>query len=97
MLIHRPARVKATFGKNRSLSETRTSFGYNDKNTVFETFLDFYGYDYGCLRKVTKSVMPVAFNKLLNYELPWHGTRINVTNKSGGKLYEFVWDKSAFS
>jgi hypothetical protein len=69
---------------------------YNDKNEVFETFLDFYVYNHGRLRKVTKSVMPVAFNKLLNYELPRLGTTIRVTNKSGLKLYDFVWDKSAF-
>ena len=69
---------------------------YNDKDGVFETFLGFYVYQHGRLRNAPKSVMPVAFNQRLYYELPRHGTTIKVTNKSGRRLYDLVWDRSVF-
>jgi len=69
---------------------------YNDKNEVFESFLDFYTYEHRRLRKVTKSVLPVAFKRSLYYELPRYGTTIAVTNKSGRKLYDLVWAENVF-
>jgi hypothetical protein len=69
---------------------------YNDKLGVFESFLDFYDYHKGQLRNVTKSVLHIAFNPDLHYELPRYGTTITVTNKSGKKLYNLVWAKGMF-
>lgn len=69
---------------------------YNDKDEVFESLLDFYVYDHGRLRDVTKAVLPVTFDKRLYYELPRYGTTIVVTNKSGKKLYDLVWAESVF-
>ena len=69
---------------------------YNDKDEVFESFLDFYTYEHGRLRNVTKSILPVAFKKSLYYELPRYGTTIAVTNKSGRKLYDLVWAGNVF-
>jgi len=67
--------------------------GYNDKDEVFETFLDFFVYDHGHMLNVTKNVFPVRFNKNLFYR--W-GTTIKVTNTSGKKLYDLVWTGSVF-
>ena len=69
---------------------------YNDKEDVFESILDFYIYDRGRLRNVTKSVLPVPFNKHLYYELPRYGTTIAVTDRSGKRLYDLVWAKGVF-
>ncbi len=69
---------------------------YDDKNGVFESFLDFYVYHHGRLRDVGKSVMPVAFKKRLHYGLPRYGSTITVTNKSGKKLYDLVWVRNVF-
>jgi len=70
--------------------------GYNDKDEVFETFLDFFVYDHGHMLNVTKNVFPVRFNKNLFYLLPRWGTTIKVTNTSGKKLYDLVWTGSVF-
>jgi hypothetical protein len=80
----------------RSDGKYLVAVNYNDKNGVFESFLDFYVYHQGRLRNVNRSVMPVGFNKRLYYELPRYGTTITVTNKSGKKLYELVWTRNAF-
>jgi hypothetical protein len=69
---------------------------YNDKDGVFETFLDFFVYERGNLTKVTKSVLPVPFSKDLFYELPRHGMTIRVTNASGKRLYDLVWNQLVF-
>ncbi|SRR6266404_3681172 len=78
----------------RSDGKYLIAVNYNDKNGVFESFLDFYVYHHGRLRDVSSSVMPVAFNKRLFYELPRYGTTIMVTNKSGKKLYDLVWARN---
>ena len=70
--------------------------GYNDKDGVFETFLGFYLYQNGHLRNAPKSIMPVAFNQQYYYEFPRHGTVINVTDKSGRKLFDLVWGGRMF-
>jgi hypothetical protein len=69
---------------------------YNDKAGVFESFLDFYMYRRGKLRSVGASILPLAFNKQLHYELPRRGATIEVTNSSGKKLYNLVWSKNVF-
>ncbi len=69
---------------------------YNDKDGVFETFLDLFVYERGHLTNVTNSVLPVPFSKLLFYELPRHGTTIRVTDTSGDRLYDFVWNRRVF-
>jgi hypothetical protein len=69
---------------------------YNDKAGVFESFLDFYLYQRGKLRSVGASILPLAFNKELHYELPRRGATIEVTNSSGKKLYNLVWSKNVF-
>ena len=80
----------------RSDGKYLIAVNYNDKNDVFESFLDFYLYQQGKLYKVSRSVMSIAFNKDFYYELPRHGTAIVVTNRSGKKLYELVWTKRVF-
>jgi hypothetical protein len=80
----------------RSNGDHLVAVGYNDKNGVFETFLDFFIYARGRLRNVTKTVLPVRFSKLLYYDLPRHGTTIRVTNASGKKLYDLVWTGKVF-
>jgi len=80
----------------RSDGKYLIAVNYNDKNEVFESFLDFYVYHHGRLRNVRRSVLPVPFNKRLYYELPRHGTTIVVTNKSGKKLYDLVWTRNVF-
>lgn len=69
---------------------------YNDRDGVFETFLDFFVYERGHLTKVTKAVLPVSFRASLFYELPRHGTTIRVTNRRGKHLYDLVWNRRAF-
>jgi hypothetical protein len=69
---------------------------YNDKTGVFESFLDFFIYDHGRLRDVKRSVLPLAFNKRLYYELPRYGTAIAVSDKTGKKLYDLVWVRNVF-
>jgi len=81
----------------RSNGDYLVGAGYNDKDGVFETFLDFFVYDQGHLRNVTKTVLPVRFNKELYYNLPRRGTTIVVTNTSGKKLYDLVWTGKVFS
>ena len=39
---------------------------YNDRNGVFESFLDFYSYADGSLREITARVLPIPFNKSLS-------------------------------
>jgi hypothetical protein len=80
----------------RSNGRYLVAVGYNDKDGVFETFLDFFIYDHGHLRNVTKAVLPVRFNKLLYYDLPRHGTIIKVSTASGKKLYDLVWTGNIF-
>jgi hypothetical protein len=80
----------------RSNGEYLVAVGYNDKDGVFETFLDFFVYDQGHLRNVTKTVLPVRFNKGLYYNLPRRGTKIVVTNTSGKRLYDLVWTGDLF-
>lgn len=69
---------------------------YNDKDGVFETFLDFFVWERDHLTNVTKSVLPAPFSKNLFYELPRHGTTIRVTDTSGKPLYDLVWNRRAF-
>jgi len=80
----------------RSNGNYLVAVGYNDKDGVFETFLDFFIYDRGHLQNVTKAVLPVRFNRLLYYDLPRHGTTIKVTTASGKKLYDLVWTGNIF-
>jgi hypothetical protein len=80
----------------RSNGSYLVAVGYNDKDGVFETFLDFFLYDHGRLRNVTQTVLPVRFNKSLYYDLPRRGTTIPVTNASGKKLYDLVWTGNVF-
>ncbi len=81
----------------RSDSKFVIAVNYNDKNGVFESFLDFYVYQQGRLRNVTKSVMPISFSQNLYYELPRDGTTIAVTNKLGKKVYNLAWYRNVFS
>jgi hypothetical protein len=80
----------------RSNGKNLIAVNYNDKHDVFESFLDFYIYKRGKLLNVSKSVMPMAFNKDFYYALPRYGNTIVVTNKSGKKLYDLVWTKRVF-
>ena len=80
----------------RSDGSYLVAVGYNDKDEVFEPFLDFFIYNRGRLLNVTKSVMPLPFDKSLYYELPRYGTTIKVTTKSAKELYDFVWNKRVF-
>src|SRR5262245_43670359 len=80
----------------RSSGGYLVAVGYNDKDGVFETFLDFFVYDQGHMRNVTKTVLPVRFNKGLYYNLPRHGNTIAVTKPSGKKLYDLVWTGHVF-
>ena len=81
---------------NRANGSYLVAVNYNDKDGVFETFLDFFIYERGHLTSVTKSVLPVPFNKDLFYDLPRHGTTIHVTNSSGKRLYDLVWNRRVF-
>jgi len=80
----------------RSDGSYLVAVNYNDKNGVFETFLDFFIYQRGQLTNVTQSVLPVPFSKHLFYELPRHGTTIRVTDASGKWLYDLVWNRRTF-
>ena len=80
----------------RSNGKYLIAVNYNDKTGVFESFLDFYVYHDGRLRNMSRSVLPVAFNKRLYYELPRYGTTIVVTNKAGKRLYDLVWARNVF-
>ncbi|HEV2829112.1 MAG TPA: hypothetical protein VGW76_16060 [Pyrinomonadaceae bacterium] len=69
---------------------------YNDKNGVFDSFLDFYSLHQGKLQEVRSGVLPVPFDKRLYYILPRFGTTIVATDRSGKKLYDLVWLRNAF-
>jgi hypothetical protein len=60
------------------------------------TDLDFYIYEGGGFLEVTKSVLPIAENEELKYEMPRYGTTVKVRNKRGKKIYELVWGGERF-
>jgi len=80
----------------RSDGRYLVAVNYNDKHGVFESFLDFYLLHQGRLRNARRSVLPVAFDKRLHYELPRNGTTIVVTNESGKEVYDLVWSGNVF-
>lgn len=58
------------------------------------TYLDFFEYKDGGLVQV--SLSPVEINENLVYELPRYGNTIQVFNKHGAPLYNFVWSQTGF-
>ena len=62
-----------------------------------ETFLDFYTYKNGRFVDVTKSVLPLAVNRNLEYEMPRYGTTIKVRDKNGRSVYDLVWSGGRFA
>jgi hypothetical protein len=58
--------------------------------------LAFLRYDKGNWLDVTKEVLPIAVRKNLRYELPRQGTTIKVTEFSGDKAYDFLWQQGKF-
>ena len=53
-------------------------------------------YEGGRWRNVTKSVLPVKFDKRLVYKLPRQGRTIEVTDKRGRKVYTLTWRSDRF-
>ena len=53
-------------------------------------------YEGGRWRDVTKTLLPVAFNKKLAYKLPRRGRSIEVTDEEGHKLYTLTWRNDRF-
>ena len=53
-------------------------------------------YERGKWRDVTRSLLPVAFNKRLSYHLPRQGKSIAVTNEKGRHLYTLTWRNDRF-
>ena len=60
------------------------------------TQLDFYEYRGGRFVDVTQSVLPVAVDESLEYEMPRYGTTIKVKGKGGKSLYNLVWQRGRF-
>jgi hypothetical protein len=69
---------------------------HSDADYVFDPFLDFYAYENGRLRDVTKATLPVAIRSELLYELPRFGTTIHVTRRNGKRMYDLVWYNGRF-
>jgi hypothetical protein len=63
----------------------------NDGYTFF-----LLSYEGGRWRDVTKSLLPVAFNKKLTYKLPRWGRSIEVSDEKGRKLYTLRWRNDRF-
>jgi hypothetical protein len=53
-------------------------------------------YDHGRWRDDTKTLLPVAYKKTHTYNLPRHGTHIEVVAPDGEKLYTLVWVNDRF-
>lgn len=53
-------------------------------------------YEAGRWHDVTKSVLPVKFDKRLVYKLPRRGRSIEVTDMQGRKLYTLTWRNDRF-
>lgn len=53
-------------------------------------------YEGGKWRNVTKSLLPVPFNKRLAYMLPREGRSIGVTNEKGSLVYTLTWRNDRF-
>ena len=60
------------------------------------THLDFYVYENGRLRDVSKAVLPVSVNEELRYAMPRYGTTIKVSSKKGRKMYDLTWVRNRF-
>jgi len=60
------------------------------------TQLDFYEYRGGSFVDVTKSVLPVAVDENLEYEMPRYGTTIKVKDRTGKSLYNLAWGRGRF-
>ena len=60
------------------------------------TRLDFYVFKRGMLLDVSKTVLPVAVNEELKYELPRYGRTILVKNKNGSRAYDLIWVADRF-
>jgi hypothetical protein len=69
--------------------------GVNLYNELSE---DFYFLDYagGKWTDVTKTMIP-GFSKQLRYELPQHGTTIQVNDVGGRYVCRLIWDKTKFT
>jgi hypothetical protein len=71
--------------------------GDNDASDVFNgAFLDFYVYQNGRLKKVTRRVLPVVVKEKLEYALPRYGATIKVKTRSGAWVYDLVWNGEVF-
>lgn len=54
-------------------------------------------YERGKWRDVTRTTLPVKYDKRLTYKLPREGRSIEVTNQNGRRVYSLTWDNDRFS
>jgi hypothetical protein len=71
------------------------SVPYDDQFPDASHFL-LLSYDHGRWRDDTKTLLPVAYKKTHTYNLPRHGTHIEVVAPDGEKLYTLVWVNDRF-
>ena len=60
------------------------------------TYLDFYFYEDGKWKDVTRRIVPVAISESLKYKMPRYGKTIRVTRKHGKRLYDLIWADGIF-
>jgi hypothetical protein len=60
------------------------------------TRLDLYVFKRGILLDVSKTMLPVAVNEELKYELPCYGRTILVKNKNDRRVYDLIWVADRF-
>ena len=68
--------------------------GLNVYDEMTEQFY-FLQRDRGVWRDISSQIVP-GYSKRLKYELPRYGTTVKVSDKSGKKLYDLVWNQGRF-
>jgi hypothetical protein len=68
----------------------------HDVDTDEYTYLDFYEYKRGTLVQVKGAVLPVKVNEEFKYKMPRYGRSIEVRDRSGKKIYSFIWSGKRF-
>ena len=68
----------------------------DNNHDVFDPYLDFYRYQNGKWRNVTRQLLPVRWNSNWDYVLPRYGRTIHVHKKSHRKAYDLEWKDDRF-